>query len=482
MHKKVLLALLLAVTLLMSGCGLIEKDETVEKATEVIRVYDTAYTKGEVDANVAYELEYMTYVYQMFGIMYDPTDPAIIADTRAAVVNEMVEDVVIRHKIAELGVDQLTAEEEEQLQTSVNAAMENYRFQIKSGYFADSTLSEEEIAKQVDELLTANGVTVETVTDFEKNTLCKSKLRTSIENAATITEQEVVDYFNTLVENDKANFELNHEQFATNINNGLKTYYRPAGYRMVKQILIGFSYEESTLISELKSKVNDANNNITNLTAALASADPALVESLKAMVTVEITIPEGGDASDAEALVDAPFGEDVDAVVAEQVKQLVMSEEGLAFYSEQLEAVTAQATAAIDAEADDVLAQLAAGADWDTLMLEKTDDPGMQAESITSDTGYAVCANYSSMDPVFVDTAMALENVGDVSDKVMGIYGYYIIKYVADVPEGPVALDDVRATVETSVLANAKADLYEETLAQWVAEAKPVINWDELNK
>ena len=46
MHKKALLACLLAVALLLSGCALIEKDAAVDRATEVIRVRDTVYTKG----------------------------------------------------------------------------------------------------------------------------------------------------------------------------------------------------------------------------------------------------------------------------------------------------------------------------------------------------------------------------------------------------------------------------------------------------
>lgn len=104
----------------------------------------------------------------------------------------------------------------------------------------------------------------------------------------------------------------------------------------------------------------------------------------------------------------------------------------------------------------------------------------MQADAITSDTGYAVCAGMTTFDAPFVDAAMALENIGDVSGKVLGSYGYYIIKYVADVEPGAVPLEDVRATVESSVLANAKGQHYDAVMAQWVEEAKPSINLDAL--
>ena len=482
MKKKALLALMLVMTMLMTGCALIEKDTAVEGSTVVIRVYDQEITKAEVDAAVNYELEYMFYVYQMFGMYYDVTDPVNIAAARETVVNQMVEDIVIRRKITELGMDQLTAEEETQLTNNVNAAMNNYRFQVQQGYFANSTLTGDALTAEIDAFMAANGVTVETVTADERDKLCMAKLRSSVMSGASITEDDVLAYYNGLVAEEKATYEANPEQFATNVNNGISTYYRPEGYRMVKQILIGYSDEDTALLTGLAQKKNDARSNIASLTDVLSTRDPAEVERLKGMVTVEITIPEGGTALDAEVSVDAPFEESVDAVLAEQVKQLVISEAGLEFFTEQYDIAEANATAKIDAEADDVIAQLEAGADWDTLMLEVTDDPGMQADSITSDTGYAVCANLSSMDAAFVDAAMAIPEVGGISPKTPGAYGYYIIKYVAAVEPGEVGIENVRSQVETTVLSQAQNKLYSDTLAQWVADAKPWINWDEINK
>ena len=480
MHKKALLALMLVLTMLLSSCALIEKDENVVNATEIVRVYDTVITKGEVDARVAYELEYMAYLYQSFGMTYDITNPDVIAETQVAVVDEMIEEVVIEHKIAEMGIDQFSEEQQKQLEANTTAALADYRKQLREVYFADSTLSEEEVEKQLDQVLANLGINEKNVLADEKTTMCRTLLREKLHAEATFTEEEVVAYYNNLIETDKTSWANNPENFATTFNNGLKIYYYPEGFRLVKQILVGYTDEESAEISALKTKVTSAQSNITSLTAVLEAYDAATVESMKAQVTVDITIPESGKASEAEAFVDAPFGEDVDAVMAEQVKQLVMSEKGLAFYQENLEKIESAAKAAIDAEADAILAELEAGADWDTLMLEKTDDPGMQADAITSDTGYAVFAGMTTFDAPFVEAAMALENVGDVSDKVLGGYGYYIIKYVADIEPGEVPLEDVRATIESSVLATNKGKHYEEVISQWVAEANAKINLDGL--
>lgn len=38
---------------------------------------------------------------------------------------------------------------------------------------------------------------------------------------------------------------------------------------------------------------------------------------------------------------------------------------------------------------------------------------------------------------------MALQNVGDYSDKIEGSYGYYIIQYTSDVVEGAVDMETV---------------------------------------
>ena len=59
MHKKALLALLLVMAMALSGCTLIEKDLAVDRATEIIRVGDTVYTKGQIQDETQYQLNYM---------------------------------------------------------------------------------------------------------------------------------------------------------------------------------------------------------------------------------------------------------------------------------------------------------------------------------------------------------------------------------------------------------------------------------------
>ena len=77
---------------------------------------------------------------------------------------------------------------------------------------------------------------------------------------------------------------------------------------------------------------------------------------------------------------------------------------------------------------------------------------------------------------------MALENVGDVSPKTRGSSkGYYIIKYVGDVEEGPVDLDTVSETIKAELWTADKTSFWNETVERWVTEAKPKIDKKALN-
>ena len=72
--------------------------------------------------------------------------------------------------------------------------------------------------------------------------------------------------------------------------------------------------------------------------------------------------------------------------------------------------------------------------------------------SPAKENGYPVSADSTNWVTEFRDAAMALENVGDVSEPVRSEYGIHIIKYVSDAVEGEVGLDAVRDAPERSSL------------------------------
>lgn len=101
---------------------------------------------------------------------------------------------------------------------------------------------------------------------------------------------------------------------------------------------------------------------------------------------------------------------------------------------------------------------------------------------VTAERGYAVSADMTTFDPAFVSAAMALEKIGDVSGKIRGdSHGYYIIRYVGDAAEGPVALDEVKETIRTSLQSSKESTTYSETLKGWVDAADFKVDLNALN-
>ena len=104
MRKKALLAAMMALVLLLSGCALIVKDEAVDNATEIIRMGDKVVTKKEVKDQIDNVLYQNYQLYSMYGYSYDMTDPDIIAQAQESAVTALKEDLALTAKIEELGI------------------------------------------------------------------------------------------------------------------------------------------------------------------------------------------------------------------------------------------------------------------------------------------------------------------------------------------------------------------------------------------
>ena len=444
MRKKALLAALMAMILLLSGCALVVKDEAVDNATEIIRMGDQVITKDKVKAQVENQLYYMANQYAMYGYNIDTTDPDVIAQAQSAAVEALKNDLALTAKAKELGLDQLTDEEKE---TVANNAKETY--DIWANYVKPSDtegMDEEAIAKACEDNLKELGITMDSITESETKTVLESKLKEYAIKDVTVTEEEIKDSYDTLVERDKGTYEGKAGSWATAANNGTTLYYTPAGVRRVKQILTKFKDEDKTAIDEANKQVTSAN---TARTTAQNKIDAAQ-ETLDA---------EGATEEDK-----AKAQEDLDAAKQE----LDEADKALAAASAAVQEATDKAFANIDADTDAILAQLAEGADWQALMDEKNQDPGMK----DNEKGYAVAADMTGFDSAFVEAAMALEKPGDYSGKVKGSsYGYYIIRYEGDEAEGATALEAVKDTISADVLSDKQSETYDEMITKWVEEA-----------
>ncbi len=451
MRKKALLAVLMAAVLLLSGCTLIVKDQAVDDATEIIRMGDQVITKAKVKEEIQNQLESMAYMYSMYGYSYDTTDPANIASAQDSAIEDLKQDLALTAKAKELGLDQLTEEETEAVKADAQKSYDDALDYVKTYMLTDTEgMDDDAIAAAAADKLTEMGVTYDSYLEAQTKTKIDEKLREYAVKDVAVTDEEIQADFDSKVEADKTTYGENAASWATAANNGTTLYYTPAGVRRVKQILTKFKDEDQTAITEAQAKVTEAN---TARTAAQAKIDAAN----------ETLALEG----DTDEIKEAKAAAQADLDAAQQ--ELNDADQALTDATKAVEDATNKAFENLDEEVDAILAELdAEGADWQKIMDEKNQDPGMASNP----KGYAVAAGMTNFDSAFVDAAMALEKPGDHSGKVRGsAYGYYIIRYESDETEGPIALDEVKESISSSLLTTKQNEAYNAAVAQWVEEA-----------
>lgn len=454
MRKRVILAFMLVFALLAaSSCSLIIKDEEVDKQTPIIEVVGKTFTKAEVNEQVEAVMNYEEQMYGGYGLPYDRTDASIISAAQDSAIDAMVQQAVLEKKAADLGVDVLSEEEQAEIDETVDSAYTMYFDSVKNVDFADTELEGEELDAAVEAKMAEYGYpTRDELLTYETESTVLEKVYNEAVKDVTVSEEELQEAYNTHVESAMTTYGNSPSSYGTDVQNGSTIYYVPAGYRYVKHILIEFTDEDSETISDLESQISEKQTELTTAQNSLtdlgedASADDEATAQNRAMLTETV------EARTAE--------------IAELESQLASAKEA--------------AYAAIQPTVDEVLEKISAGEDFDALIEQYGQDPGMQSSPAKED-GYPVSADSTNWVTEFRDAAMALENVGDVSEPVRSEYGIHIIKYVSDAAEGEVGLDAVREALESELLTQKQDEAYNAAVEAWVEEADAKIYKDRMN-
>ena len=97
--------------------------------------------------------------------------------------------------------------------------------------------------------------------------------------------------------------------------------------------------------------------------------------------------------------------------------------------------------------------------------------PGAEEEPAAAD-GLMISQDSIIHEPDLISAAFSLENVGDVSEPVVGSYGVCILCYLGDVPEGPVELsEELRTSIYEQLLEELETKIFNETVTVWVEGA-----------
>ena len=429
-------ALALALVLALTGCNLVKVDEAMDAATVVASFNGGTVTKGEVEPMYNYYVNY----YNTLSTHYNysiSTDGLLENVTEQAVQNK-----VLLNKAAELGLDQLTAEEEEELREEAASNFEDTVQQFWGDY-AEEGLSDEEIRADVEAYLADNDVTVDTTFDDLRDQKLLEKVRDSVYESVSVTPEEVQNRYDSKVASDEAAYADNGAFESAVSTAGTTIAWYPEGYRTVKQILVMFPEDIQSRITSLDSEISSLQSEIDSLTADIAE----------------------GAAEPAEATEET---EEEPTLSNEEL--LAQNEQELSAKQAERETAVEAGKAAIQATVDVILERIEAGEDFQALIDEYNEDTGMQNEP-TATTGYYVCADSTMWLTEFRDAAMALENVGDVSEPIVTRYGEHIIRYESDVTPGAVAFEELSDTLESEVLTAKQQEAYSAAVEGWVSDA-----------
>jgi len=451
MRKRVLLSVLLVLALLAtSGCSLIVKDEEVDKQTVIIEVDGQTFTKGEVQEQTEYLLDYYEYMYSMYGMPFDRNDSSTFTSVRQEAIDSIVQTAVAEKKIAEMGLDQFSEEEMADIQAMVDEQYNSYAEFVKGYALADTELTGDELQAAIDEQMAAMGYgTKDDMLRLERMTRAQERLREELNKEVDVSEEELLSEYSYRMENAKATYTAYPDSYGVDLTNGtIGMYYAPAGYRNVKHILISFAEEDQAVIDGLNGDLADKQNELTTAQASLAALDP------------DASKDDEDTASNRAVLTAA-----VENLPAE-----------IAALEADIAAATEKAAAAIQPTIDEIQAKLAAGEDFNALIDEYNQDPGMTSDS----TGYAVSAVSTNWMPEFTEASMALAAIGDVSAPVQSSYGIHIIQYASDIPEGEIGFETVRDELYSELLESKQEYHYSDVMQSWGENSGAKIYEDRL--
>ena len=437
MQKKSLLAMLLALMMLLSGCALVTVDTAKDNAQVIVDVNGETMSKAVISAIVQNQIssnEYYNQLYAAYGISasFATDEETVISD----VIDSNVNRLVAKQKAHELGLDELSDEEKAEVETAAKENYDSFMQSIASTYLPGSVLEGDALIEAAAKYAADHSVTtvdgrssMEDFVNAAATDKALEKVQEYMIKDVAVTDEEIQADFDAKAEAAKADYEIDPNAYGSAVNAGYTVYYAPAGYRMVKQVLVKVSDEDSAAASEKQTLLTSAQ---TALTDAQAALDGAAEDADKAALQSAV--------DEAQKAVD----------------------EAQKAYDEAQAAGLANAKA----EADRMYAAaIAEGSDFDALVTTYNNDPGMPS------AGYAIREGFTDFVESFTAAAMALENPGDVSEPVESSYGYHIIKYVADVEEGPVDIETVKDEISSSLLSTKQSETTNATMAQWVSEA-----------
>lgn len=447
-----LTCLFAVLALILTGCSLVEVDPVMQatedmealeaRNSKAVVTYDGGeITRGQLLGDYVTQYSYLSYMYSMY--YGSSISEAEAADIAQSVAEGFVNTYAVLGQAEKMGIT-LTDEEKAECEEFANTSyQEDY-----DSFYATAEGETEELKKMHAEYQMANmGSTYE----YYYNQQAWDKILTKVEDAIReespeITEEEILSRLAEQAREDEKTYAEDLGSFEQNMmDESYVITWIPDGYRTVKHVLVIPDNEVLDAYIESRNAISALNTELANLNSERLNAKNG-EEGARAIEDIEADI----DAKNLE----------MEALEADQ------------------DACEADCIANVQDKLDEIYAKLDAGEDFDAVMAEYGEDPGMEMEPSKTE-GYYVNAASSTWDFSFRNAAMDLENVGDYSaEPVVSASGVHIIYYNSDVKGGAVDLDDIREEYTAVAQEAADNEFFNEKLTGWVAELNPQYNID----
>lgn len=418
-----LLAALLAMSLLLVGCG--EQDPEKVAATKVAEVNGEIITLGEAQTMYTWMVNQYVGAAQQNGESIDTANKTFISNMKAQVLGVMTEGLALEQRLEKEGQG-LTEEDRATIQSNA---------QQEFDYTTEQLMSQYGLTKEVaEQTATGLGYSLDAYVYMLTRMEIENRVASFVDRDTPVTDEEIQARYDTNLETQKTTYAETPGQFVQDYVNGNVMYYQPEGFRFVKNIVIPMNDDTNAQYTQLD---EDAYALLLELITAQnqMSTNTEMTDEEKAELETKIA----GLNADMEAL---------------QEKSNTIRDEG---------------HAAIQARADEALAKAKEeGADFDAVLKEYgTDAPPLNVQ----ETGYPVNADTTSYVTEFTTAAMALENIGDISDLVASDYGYHILKYASDVPAGDIPLSELTDVIRADLQTEKYQQAVNAKLVEWIDAA-----------
>ena len=250
------MAVALAITCLLAGCS---NKQVSQEETPVAKINDEVVTWKEFHDVYAYYLN-------QYGIT-DETDEAnadTVANLRTNILDSLIDEKVQYVNAVKLGLDVLTDEEKEQVNTTLVQITDNWRNQFNAQAMSSyPDLSDNEKIQKAREMydnyVKETGYTEEYVIGVETRRMALEKLFQQVTEGVEPTEDDVMNAYTQNLQAAKEEYAETPSFYENDyLDETAIIYYHPAGFRRVKHILISLSDDDVNAIYELRNAGDDA--------------------------------------------------------------------------------------------------------------------------------------------------------------------------------------------------------------------------------